>query len=141
MLSTLALNHFLGASGSSTYRYTVVSVHSCAVLWPARSGNEYRRLTLCLHKQKQPRSEHGSASAQNAVSHETVPSPLLLNVRSPVMASNPRWAALRLSCRWQPVVTRPYPCTDGIPRASPPDDLNGSSELNKVTNVPLGFDK
>ena len=42
----IRLEHRRGAPRSSMYRYAVDSVNRCAALCPARSGEEYRRLTV-----------------------------------------------------------------------------------------------
>jgi hypothetical protein len=73
--------------------------------------------------------------------HETGPSPLFLNVKNPEIASSPFCAMLRFSWRWLPCETLPNPWTLGMPFTTPPDDLIGSNALNKVTKVPLGFDR
>ena len=82
MESTFALNHRFGAPRSSMYRYAVDSVNRCAALCPARSGEEYRRLTVV------------GGWLLREVSHDWI-------------MSIPRCATLRLSDFCVPVVTLP----------------------------------
>jgi hypothetical protein len=60
---------------------------------------------------------------------------------NPWTRSRPRCAALRLSWRWLPFKTLPYPDSIGSSSALPPDVAPGSNALNNVSKRPSGFDR
>ncbi len=69
--------------------------------------------------------------------YEYLTSPLLrVEVSHDWMIAIPRCATFRLSCRWLPWFTRPYPYMDGMSLARPPGDFVGSKELKSVMNSP-----